>query len=50
MPFFTCLHGEDDEHAGHDPGAVVVLELEAKLHGEIVRVQGIYEGKINTLS
>ena len=37
----TGLHGEDDEHAGHDPRAVVVLELEAQLHGEVVRVQGV---------
>ena len=37
----TRLHGEDDKDTGHDPGAVVVLELEAQLHGEVVRVQGV---------
>ena len=38
------LHCEDDEYAGHDPCAVVVLEFKPQLHGEVVRVQGVYGG------
>ena len=37
----TGLHGEDDEDAGHDPRAVVVLELEPQLGGQVVRVQRV---------